>query len=439
MPVASHSVDDTQLFAAVGVDVENKKVTVELTSLSLITPANIDRVGGANKRPNPKQPLKPPTTITLDYDHLICAVGTTVRSSMVPGAKEHCFNLKTSIDSKKLRTGIGEALEYASRPDVQGSDPAMVAERRRRVKFVVIGGGPTGVELAAELNDFLQDICRPIKGAFSRLADDVSVMLVHGGNSLVPQFDAELRPYAMEALQKRGIEVRLNTYTTEVTDYSIKLKAKGENAVEEEIPNGLTVWAAGNEPVPFVKELLSQLPESAAGPGGRIRVDPWLRAPTHSPETFGSILVLGDGGYLEAHPGDPKSAMPQTAQVAGQQGAFAARLLNRYYDLTETPPKLGYKSLNEFSKLRIYLYARGLEQSPHFIFLNLGLLAYVGGGEALTQVMFGEVPIFNVAGKFAYTLWQSVYLGKQASSRNRALIIFDWFKSELFGRDITRL
>ena len=51
----------------------------------------------------------------------------------------------------------------------------------------------------------------------------------------------------------------------------------------------------------------------------------------------------------------------------------------------------------------------------------------------------GEVPIFNVAGRFAYTLWQSVYLGKQASARNRALIIFDWFKSELFGRDITRL
>ena len=421
---------------AVGIDVEQQKVTIELTSLSKVTPLNIDQAGGTS-HPNPNRPN--PSQVVLDYDHLICAVGTHVRSGMVPGAKEHCFNLKTSIDSKKLRTGIGEALEYASRPDVQGSDPILTAERKRRVRFVIIGGGPTGVELAGELNDFLKDICRPRKGAFNRLADDVSVMLVHGGPSLVPQFDAELRPYALEALQKRGVEVRLNTRTTEVTDFSIKLKEKGDHTVEEEIPVGLTVWAAGNEPVPFVKELLSQLPESAAASAGRVHVDPWLRVPTHTPESFGSILMLGDAAYLEAHPDDAKSALPQTAQVAGQQGAFAARLLNRDYDLTETPPKLRYKGLDEYSKLRIYLLVRGLEQAPDFVFLNLGLLAYLGGGEALTQVMIGDVPIFNYAGKIAFTLWRSVYLGKQASSRNRALVAFDWFKSELFGRDITRL
>ena len=435
--VSNPTIDNYIEGKAVAVDVDNRRVTVELTSLSTITPTNIDNVGGTH-HPNPNRPN--PSQITLDYDYLICAPGTKVRSSIVPGAEEHCFNLKTSIDSKKLRTGIGEALEYASRPDVQGNDdPFVVAERRRRVRFCIIGGGATGVELAGELNDFLKDICRPRKGAFHRLADDVSVMLVHGGDTLVPQFDPELRPYALEALQQAGVEVRLNTRTTEVTPTTIKLKRKGDNTVEEEIPVGLTVWAAGNEPVPFVKTLLSQLPERAVGPGGRVNVDGWLRVPTHTPESFGSILVVGDAAYLKANPKDEHSGLPQTAQVAGQQGAFAARLLNRDYDLQETPPKLRYRGLDEFSKLRIYLLVRGLDTAPDFIFLNLGLLCYVGEGKALTQVMLGDVPILNRAGRIAFQLWRSVYLGKQASTRNRALVVFDWFKSEIFGRDITRL
>mmetsp|Transcript_19396 Transcript_19396/g.39634 ORF Transcript_19396/g.39634 Transcript_19396/m.39634 type:complete len:175 (-) Transcript_19396:975-1499(-) len=90
--------------------------------------------------------------IELEYDHLICAVGTAARSTIVPGAKEFCFNLKTSQDSKRLRTAIGEALEYASRPDVQEyyydddeSKMLATAERRRRVTIAVVGGGPTGV------------------------------------------------------------------------------------------------------------------------------------------------------------------------------------------------------------------------------------------------------------------------------------------------------
>lgn len=92
------------------------------------------------------------TVIELNYDYLLCAVGTASRSSIVPGAKEHCFNLKTSQDAKRLRTAIGEALEFASRPDVQEfyyeEDEMQLKareERRRRVRIAIVGGGPTGV------------------------------------------------------------------------------------------------------------------------------------------------------------------------------------------------------------------------------------------------------------------------------------------------------
>lgn len=409
---------------AVDVDPTNKELVVQLTSLE-------NSLAEDTENAEPKY-------VRLNYDYLVCAVGTTARSSIVPGAQEFCYNLKTTNDSKLLRTAIGEALEYASRPDVRGNDPASIAERRRRVKFCIIGGGPTGVELAGELNDFLKQICKPRQGAYARLKEDVSVMLVHGGTDLLPAFDRDLRLRALESLQKAGVEVRLNTRSTEVGKKFIRLKEKGADTLEEEIPVGLTVWGAGNSPAPFVQQLLSKLPPEAAGTAGRVKVDRWLRCPTPTEDSFGSILVLGDAACMQTNPEDPDSAYPQTAQVAGQQGAFAARLLNRGYELNRTPPRLA-EHFDGFSKLRIWLFVRGLEESPEFTFLNLGILAYVGGGEALAQVQLGDVPIFNYAGNIAFALWRSVYLVKQVATRNRFMVTFDWVKSEIFGRDITRL
>jgi len=280
------------------------------------------------------------------------------------------------------------------------------------------------------------------------------VILVHGGTELLPQMDKDLRERALLSMQEQGVKVILNTRLREVGRDYVKICEKGSEEVHT-IPVGLTVWAAGNEPVPFVKELLSQLPETAQGSAGRIHVDRWLRCPTHSPQTFGSILVLGDVAHMETsykYDETPKS-LPQTAQVAGQQGAFAARMLNRGYNLQQTPPVLPNNNNNnpnqnpnhhhhhsdEFSLLRIWLAARGLDEAPQFTFLNLGLLAYVGGGKALNQVAIGEVPIFNYSGEVAFALWRSVYLVKQAATRNQALISFDWLRTEIFGRDITRL
>lgn len=358
------------------------------------------------------------------------------------------FNLKTSQDSKRLRTAIGEALEFASRPDVQDyyyaneeDKCAAQAERRRRVRIAIVGGGPTGVELAGEMSDFFSQICRSPDGAFQHLKDDISIMLVHGGAELLPALDQELRNRALVALDEQGIDMRLNTRLKEVGRDYIKIFEKSSGEVET-IAIGLTVWAAGNAPVPFVAELLSQLPKSARGSAGRINVDQWLRCPTLTEESFGSIMVLGDIACLESvskyeSEGKP---LPQTAQVAGQQGAFAARLLNRGYDLQQTPPRLPELSAEQgFSILRLWLLSRGLDEAPGFTFLSLGLLAYVGQEEALNQVTIGDVPLFNYSGKIAFALWRSVYLAKQASTRNQALIIFDWLRTESFGRDITRL
>jgi NADH dehydrogenase FAD-containing subunit len=405
---------------AVDIDVQNKRLTIQLEDL-----LDSVRVGKAS-------------TIHLDYDKLIVAVGCRVNDQMVPGAAEYCLRLKTCEDARRLRVAIGESLEYASRPDVADA-PNLAApdkearqqERRRRATFCIVGGGPTGVELAGELADFVKDCTKPRKGSYQRLKDDIRIILIQGADSLVPQFDRDLRDHALKTLQKQNIEVRLNTRVNEVGDGYIKLAEKG-GGVEETINNGVTVWAAGTSPVPFIDTLLSKLPEEARAVGGRVKVDKWLRCPTPTADTFGSILVLGDAAAAERD----DSFLPQTAQVAGQQGAYVARLFNRDYDLTQTPP-VYYDDKEAIDKA--WLNVRGLKEAPGFDFLNLGLLAYVGDKQALSQVQLGDFPIASYAGSISFVLWRSVYLVKQVATRNRVLVSFDWLKSNLFGRDITRL
>ncbi|GKZ00876.1 hypothetical protein MPSEU_001039300 [Mayamaea pseudoterrestris] len=413
---------------AVGVNLEQQTVTVQLQSLLTST-----RNGA-------------PLPISIRYDKLVVAVGSRVNDAVVKGAAQYCLRLKTCDDAKKLRNAIGESLEYASRPDVCCDEDSLTGrrfseterrerqqERRRRVTFCIVGGGPTGCELAGELSDFFRDTTKPRVGVFSKLRDDIRIVLIHGGNELVQQFDPNLRTHALKSLRKQGVDVRLDTYVEECGDGYIKLKDK-YTGKQELLLNGLTVWAAGVGPSPFVAKLLDMLPDEARGPNGRVFVDKWMRCPVPPTAETGSVLVLGDAAAFDAD--DNGKYLPQTAQVAGQQGAFAARLLDRGYDMTTTPPTI---PKNDTTIMANWLRLRGLEQAAEFDFLNLGLLAYVGGSEALSQIEIGDVPILSYAGSISFLLWRSVYLVKQVATRNRVLVTFDWIKSYVFGRDVTRL
>jgi len=405
---------------AVGIDVDNQTIDVQLNSL-------LEDVKQGDK----PEPLK------LKYDKLLVAVGVKAADRIVPGAHEHCLRLKTCDDARHLRNSIGEALEYASRPDCKDD----IEERRRRSTFAIVGGGPTGLELAGELSDFIKDISKPHLGAYPHLYGDTRVVLLHDGKELVPQFEEKLREHALRALQRRGVEVKLNARVMEVgEDFITWIDKTDPTETVQTLHVGLTSWCAGTEQRNFVHVLLEKLPESAKGYGGRINVDRWMRCPTGNTDTFGSILVLGDAASCRESSHFNATLLPQTAQVAGQQGAYAARLLCRGYDLSVTPPCIPDQMLKDNQNLLAqWLQIRGLAVAPRFDFLNLGLLAYEGGGEALTQVQMGDVPIFSYAGSVAFVLWRSVYLVKQVATRNRVLVAFDWIKSALFGRDLTRL
>ena len=298
--------------------------------------------------------------------------------------------------------------------------------------------------------DLFQDVTRKHKGTYPNLMGNTRVILAHGGPDLVPQFEPALRKEALRSLEDKGIEVILNTRVQELGDGFARLSTKKVGGLLDEreeriLPLGLAVWCAGTAPVPFVSDLLSQLPEDAKYKDGRVKVDRWFRAPMKDDSLLGSVFVLGDAAAFDEI-GDGV-LLPATAQVAGQAGAYLARLLNRGYDLQGTIPELGCIDPEHEDpcdvfydpQLNRWLKFRGLNSSPPFRFLNLGMLAYTGGGEALSQVQLGNVPILSVAGSVSYLFWRSVYLVKQVATRNRILVTFDWWKSKLFGRDITRL
>jgi NADH dehydrogenase FAD-containing subunit len=169
-----------------------------------------------------------------------------------------------------------------------------------------------GVELAGELTDFIKDITKDRVGPYHKLKDDIRIVLVEGGPCVLPPFDQSLRDHAYQSLLKEGVDVRLNTFVKEVGDGWIKLQHKDGGPIET-VDFGLSVWAAGVGPVPFVETLLSKLPEHARGRNNRIKVDKWLRCPTPTKESFGSILIMGDAAAFDQR----ENVLPQTAQVAG--------------------------------------------------------------------------------------------------------------------------
>lgn len=311
----------------------------------------------------------------VGYDLLVIAVGTAVADFGVEGVAAHTLRLKTAEDAHAVRKGI---LDRFAAAEIPGLDDAEV---ERRLTFVVCGGGPTGVEVAAEIDDLLD---RELARAHPQLAPRARVILVEALPRILSGFDEALAGYAQEHFAREGVEVRTEAPVRRIEAGCVHL-ASGER-----IPYGLVVWAGGNAPVPLVAGL-----DLAKTEHGRLIVDRRLRLPGRP-----GVYALGDCATFGDVP------LAATAQVAQQQGKYLARALERE--------------------------RRGRPVGP-FKFQSFGMLAYIGAGEALA-----DLPGVKWSGRTAWLFWRSVYLTKLVSLANKVKVLFDWIKARLFGRDISR-
>jgi NADH:ubiquinone reductase (non-electrogenic) len=311
---------------------------------------------------------------SLPYDTLVIAVGARIQTFGIPGADTIALPLKESVDARIIRGRIVEQIKKAMLPTVTSE------ARRELLSFVVVGGGPTGIEFAGELSDLAR---REIRRIAPEISADMSITVVEASAEILSVFSQTLRRYTMRALARQKITVRTASLVREVREGAVVLKEG------EVIPAGVTIWSAGIRPTELVDKC-----DFSKDPRGRIVVNSRLQVVDHQ-----DIFALGDCSFI------PGREYPTTAQVAQQQGKYLGKALNAW--------------------------TRGETPKP-FWYFHQGMLAYVGNGKGLA-----ETPAGGLRGWVAWLMWRSVYLTKLVSLRNKVLVLFDWSKARLFGRDLS--
>jgi NADH dehydrogenase len=309
----------------------------------------------------------------LPYDMLIVAAGARHSYFGHPEWERFAPGLKTIEDATEIRRRTLTAFELAEREE----DP----ERRRMLlNFVIVGGGPTGVELAGALAEItrhtLADEFRHINPA------DAHVVLVEAVLHILGMYPEDLSLKARSTLESLGVKVRINTKVTDIGADYVALESSG---VVERLPTRTVLWAAGVEASPLGK-CLADATGAAIDRAGRITVESDLSLPGH-PEIF----VLGDMANCVHQTGKP---LPGVAPVAIQQGKFVAKLI------------------------ACRLTGRTL---PEFHYRDLGNLATIGRSAAVAQ--FGRI---HLSGLIAWLLWLFIHLMNLVNFRNRVLVFLQW-------------
>jgi NADH dehydrogenase len=304
-------------------------------------------------------------SVPISFDALIVAPGSRHAyfghdewESFAPG-------LKTMTDAVQLREKMLLAFEEAERRRTSTGVQSQLT-------FVIVGGGPTGVELAGALAELGRKAMGP---DFPHLRlEDLSIILVEAGPRLLPGFDADLSAKAAAALTRMGVIIKLRNPVSAV-------QADGVKVGQEWIASTNVMWAAGNRASSLLNTLSA--PQDSFG---RIKVRPDLTIPDDP-----WIFVIGDAAHCVGHEGKP---LPGVAPVAMQQGRYVADLIDR---------------------------AIAPDQRPLFVYADRGMLATIGRAQAVAQ--FGLV---HVSGLFAWLIWCIVHIFFLIGFRNRFRVMSEW-------------
>ncbi|CAH2078364.1 unnamed protein product [Thlaspi arvense] len=423
----------------------------------------------------------------VDYDYLVIATGAQSNTFNIPGVEENCHFLKEVEDAQRIRRTVIDSFEKANLPNLNEE------ERKRILHFVVVGGGPTGVEFASELHDFVtEDLVK----LYPKAKNLVQITLLEAADHILTMFDKRITEFAEEKFSRDGIDVKLGSMVTKVNEKDISAKTKGGEV--STIPYGMIVWSTGIGTRPVIKDFMKQI-----GQGNRraLATNEWLRV-----EGCDNIYALGDCAtinqrkvmedivdifkkadkdnsgkltqrefqevidddicvrypqvelYLkskgmrgiadllkqtQAENGSNKPIelsieeltsalcqvdsqvkfLPATGQVAAQQGTYLAKCFDRMEECEKNPEG------------PIRIRGEGRHRFRPFRYRHLGQFAPLGGEQTAAQLPGDWVSI----GHSSQWLWYSVYASKQVSWRTRVLVVSDWVRRFIFGRDSSRI
>ncbi|CAN8102525.1 unnamed protein product [Discula destructiva] len=423
----------------------------------------------------------------VPYDKLVVAVGSRTNPHGVKGL-ENCFFLKDIRDARKIRNQIIQNLELSCLPTTSDE------ERKRLLSFVVSGGGPTGVEFAAELYDLLnEDLTKHFP---KLLRNEISVHLIQSRGHILNTYDEAVSKYAEERFNRDGINVLVNSRVGEVRPDSIVFTQKNADgtSVTKELPMGFCLWSTGVAQTEFSQKLAEKLGDYQNNKHA-LETDTHLRL---NGAPLGDVYAIGDcstvqnnvtdsivsflQGVAWKHNKNPESlelhfadwrnvaaqvrrkfpqavshlkrvdklfaefdkdqsgtlnfgelrellnqidskltSLPATAQRAHQQGQYLAHKFNK---MAHAAPGLQANDIRD-GDLDDAVYKA-------FEYRHLGSLAYIGNSAVFD--LGGGWTLGG--GLWAVYTWRSAYFAQSVSLRTRMLLMMDWTKRGLFGRDL---
>lgn len=316
---------------------------------------------------------------TLSFDLLVLATGVRHAYFGHDAWEPHAPGLKTLEDATKIRRRILAAFEKAERL-------TDAAERTAYLTFVVIGGGPTGVELAGTIAELARDTLRDEFRNFD--TRDARVVLIEAGPRVLPGFRESLSAYARRALEKLGVEVELGQPVSDCDD-------RGVSIGDRRLPARTILWAAGVAASPAAEWL-----GAPADRAGRVLVETDLTVPGHP-----DIFVVGDTAHVEAADG---KLVPGVAPAAKQEGRYVAKVI----------------------KARL----KGRGPIGPFTYRDAGSLATIGKRAAVVD--FGRI---RLTGRLAWWFWGFVHIYFLIGLRNRLTVALSWLWIYLTGQRSARL
>jgi NADH dehydrogenase len=296
----------------------------------------------------------------LKFDHLIVALGSVTSDFGIPGVKEYALGMKTVAEALTIRAEVMRRFEELCR-----------YEDETKISITVIGGGPTGVEMAGAMAELIRG---PLTSDQAKVAKNINVRLIEAGPRLLPSFAPSLSERTKKDLEKLGVKVMVNTAVKELSAKKITL---ADNSTVDSV---ITIWAAGVKGADAMVNL--NLPVEA----NRVAVETTMQVKNHP-----NIWALGD---IAGAKGKDGRALPMVAPVAIQQGKFIAKQIKR---------------LASNKKLE------------NFKYLDKGSMATIGRNKAVVQVRW-----FKLAGPLAWLVWLWLHLFYLLGGRNKIGTMADW-------------
>lgn len=316
----------------------------------------------------------------ISYDFLVLAAGATTNFFGMNDVEQHAFGMKTIQEALHIRNHVLHEFERASKPYRTPED------RKKRMTFVVVGGGPTGVEEAGAISELINIQKKEIHNLDF---NDVSVKLIEATDRLLPMMPEDLQRHTVKVLQSKGVEVMLNTQVTGYDGDVLKLKSGVE------IPTTTVIWAAGVRAVDFISNCGGNTIRD-----GRIKVLPnlLLEGSLHN-----NVFAIGDCAAF--FPEGSQRPLPTVAPVATQQAALVAKNILKLIN--------GDNSLDNFH------------------YKDLGAMATIGKGQAVV----GKP---KLTGFLAWFAWMFVHLIRLAGAHANFTVALKWSWNLFSGTRLAR-